>query len=380
MSITIQASPSGEVGVNDSLWHIASSTNSGSSNFKYVFDMYVNGVQLTRIKTFPDPTTLRGYLDASDIVRSQFTYEWLQWDEVANDNLILDSPNASGEISLTYQVRYGEEVSGVLTTNLASGNTTVYNFVDTAFKRRVSRLQGRLFSPLSDRDIQHVYIPLSGDLLIPYYGNTDISVEDDLGNSYPIIASATDTFNQLNISPKAINKTIGGTPRITAANKYYDVILEAAIIRVHFICDSRYTPYQLHFINHYGMWETATFELASKLTMDVEKQNYMRRPYTLGNSAANYFESGNLYRQSKLTHDSRRKYKYKLTMNAPTDKDYLWLEQLVASPKVVFAYDGYYYPVTLMANNYDFRQFMTDKLQPFEVEFELEYNPKGFAR
>lgn len=55
MAIVINSSPSGQPSVHDNLWHIVSSTNSGQVDFKYVFDIFVNGVQKIRVKQFLNP-------------------------------------------------------------------------------------------------------------------------------------------------------------------------------------------------------------------------------------------------------------------------------------------------------------------------------------
>ena len=131
--ITNLISPSGEPSIQDNLWHIASSDNSGSTDMKFVFDVYEGGEQLVRVKVFPDPTNGKGYFDASPIVRNEVSYEWFV-PEGGSPYLVM--PNDSGQIALTYQIRVGEEVSGTTTTNLASGNVKAFNFTPTLFKRR----------------------------------------------------------------------------------------------------------------------------------------------------------------------------------------------------------------------------------------------------
>ena len=75
MSITL-INPSGYPSAQDNLWSIAYSSNSGQVDFKYVFDVFVDGVQLVRTKVFPEPSNGRGYFDAMPIVKNEITYGW----------------------------------------------------------------------------------------------------------------------------------------------------------------------------------------------------------------------------------------------------------------------------------------------------------------
>ena len=120
MAITLISAPSGEPSVQDSLYHTVSSTNSVQPDFKYVFDIFVGGVQQVRVKQFPEPNTGRGYFDAGPIVRNGFTYAWFDPTN-GTDHVYLNQPSPSGEISQLYQIRVGEYFSGVTTVNMASG-------------------------------------------------------------------------------------------------------------------------------------------------------------------------------------------------------------------------------------------------------------------
>ena len=58
-------------------------------------------------------------------------------------------------------------------------------------------------------------------------------------------------------------------------------------------------------------------------------------------------------------------------MNAPSDAEWEWLAELVTSPKIFFEKDGYFYPVTIKSTNYEFKKYVNNRLQVFEVELEL---------
>ena len=76
MSISSLINPSGTPSIQDNLWSIAASTNSGQTDFKFVFDVFKGNTQLVRAKVYPDPTTGKGYFDAGPVVRNEVTYTW----------------------------------------------------------------------------------------------------------------------------------------------------------------------------------------------------------------------------------------------------------------------------------------------------------------
>jgi len=75
MAITIQSSPAPYSSMHDDLWFVSSSTNTGELAFKFVYDVYVNGSQVSRTKVYPSPSAEGSYgvFNASPMVRSYVT-------------------------------------------------------------------------------------------------------------------------------------------------------------------------------------------------------------------------------------------------------------------------------------------------------------------
>jgi len=153
--------------------------------------------------------------------------------------------------------------------------------------------------------------------------------------------------------------------------KYYDVWFNSLDkIRVYLECNPKYDAYNLHFINAWGMYDTARFDLVSKLTMDIERKTFMQRDYSFGAGGVSY-QTSNVYNESKVNYLNKKDFTQKLTMNAPSDAEWEWLAELVTSPKIFFEKAGYFYPVTIKATNYEFKKYVNNRLQVFEVELEL---------
>jgi hypothetical protein len=367
MAITNLVYPSGSPSVQDTLWHIFDS-NISSPDLKYVVDLYVGGAQQVRVKIYPEPVTGIGYFDAGPIIRNTMTYQWL----TPNTNVLMCEPNVSGQIAQTYQYRIGEEYSGVTYLNLASGNVTAYNYVAPTFERKVADLSAYNGKALSNRPNEinaalgdNIYIgakDVSG-LVVSTYNFSNVKIAD---TTYSL--GGTKAFAQLNVGSPALNNP---TAVITSSVKYYTITIGTSTYRVNLECNPKYTSYNLHFMNHLGMFDTAKFDLASRLTMEVQRKTFEKRDYTLGASSVSYFDANKKYVDNKVNFLNKKDHNYKLTMNAPTDSQFEWLAELIDSPQVFFELDGYFYPVLIKNTNFEYSKYVNNRLRVFEVDIDI---------
>jgi hypothetical protein len=369
MAITNIAYPSGSPSLQDTLWHIFDSSIT-STDLKYVMDLYVGGVQQVRVKIYPEPLSGIGYFDAGPIVRNTMTYQWL----TPKEELLVSLPNVSGQVAQTYQYRIGEETSGVTTLNLASGNVTAYNWTAPTFKRKVSDISVYNGKAFSNRP-STIELNLTDNL---YIGAKDVSgvtiatynANNTLITSTSLSLTSLRAFVQLNIGPNALNTTYGSS-LINSSVKYYLVTIGTSIFRVNVNCNPKYESYNLHFLNHLGVFDTAIFDLSSRLTMDVQRKGFEKRDYTYAATSVNYFDANKKYVDSKVNYLNIKDHSYKLTMNAPTDAEYEWLDELIDSPQVYFELDSYYYPVSIKNNNYEYSKYVNNRLRVFEVDIDI---------
>jgi hypothetical protein len=367
--ITQLAYPSGEPTVQDALWHVFNTNVTGQTDFKYVFDLYVGGVQQVRVKLFPDPINGKGYFDTAPIIRNTMSYNWL----TPTETFFVCEPNLNGDIAQTYNYRIGEEYGGVTYLNLVNGNVTAYNWNAPLFKRRQSDLTAKQNKFMSNRP-NTINASLGDNIFIGVYDNNfacDIKAynESNALVSWQSLTLSNTKFAQLNIGSKAINNYFSNT-NINSSIKYYDVISATDSVRIYLNCNGRYESHNLHFLNDWGMFDTAKFGLVSKLSMDIERKGFEKRDYSFGSNAVTYY-SNSKYNESKINYQNKKDFSYKLTMDAPTDAEYEWLAELVASPQIYFEKDGYYYPVTIKATNYEFSKYVNNRLRVFEVEIEM---------
>ena len=394
MSITL-INPSGYPSAQDNLWSIAYSSNSGQVDFKYVFDVFVDGVQLVRTKVFPEPSNGRGYFDAMPIVSNEITYGWFV-PRIENDYCtLLNSSDTLNE--KTYQIRVGEDYSGTTFLNLASGNVTAYNYSAPLFKRRQINIGQKLNNWLSNRPYNikakltdKILIPSSG-IITEYFNVSIYNQSNSFVGGYAVGFGALfqKKYNQWDIGADAINRvlqSVSSSVFITSSTKYYTVELtnlsttKTSLIRVDVDCNPNYTPINLHFINAFGMFDTARFNLASRLTMDVERKTFQQRDYTLNNTTVDYYDANKVYNESKINYGSKSNHSYKLTMDFPSDAEYIWLAELIVSPQIYAEIDGNYYPVTIKNTNYEYSTYTNNRLRALEIDIELNQTRYNFAR
>ncbi len=395
MAITVNSVPATYASMHDDLWFVASSTNSGTTNFKFVYDVYVNGSQVSRNKVFPAPSAegLYGVFNASPIVRSYVT----NYFEPSGNSVLVASNN---KIKVDYQVRIGEEVSGAVVANLASGSYAAYNYYAPLFSD--------IFS--ENGDVPLILSDYYDNLLIENYtddwlcdrDNTDIPIEygDQYFISFLKITSGTyklwvqtlteanavvDTasgnltmagqFNLFNFQAGAINNWAGRT-LITENTYAYNVYISvgAAITRVlrfRQVCNPKFRQYNLHFLNRLGGFDTMGFRLVNKRRSEFQRSSYRRNPYQLTGSQMKNIDAYNKYNETTFNFAVQHTDYYMLTSDWVNDQDYAWLAQLVASPLVYMEVQGAYFPVTIRNTNYQYKYKVADKLFNFDIEVEV---------
>jgi hypothetical protein len=70
----------------------------------------------------------------------------------------------------------------------------------------------------------------------------------------------------------------------------------------------------------------------------------------------------------------------KLTSDFLDDQDWEWLEDLIESPKIYMEEDGYFYPVTIKATNYEISKYINNRQRPLEIEIEFNSPRLSSAR
>lgn len=367
MAITIENSPNNyNCYVQDTMWHVVSSNHSSIPDFKYVFDVYVDGVQKIRVKQYPEPGTTFGYFDAGVIVRNSMEYNWF------DPSLITQDFDINKRFKIDYDVRYGEEYSGTTTLNLASGTTTAYNFRPDLFKRKATQIIGDFTDKFFSDRSKIFNIDFNNNFFIPsnstnakqysiYDQNNNLIVTHGCGDyQYEII-------NMIDIFTEALSSN-GKYVKLETRDTYLDVIDTMYFYNK---CNPKYETIPIHFVNRFGLWETLHFTLVSRLTMDVERKGFERRDFNINGANVEYFDANNVYAESKINYSNKMNWSYRLTADAMNDTDYQWASQLITSPQILMEIDDYFYPVTIKNTNYEYSKYVNNRQRALEIDFEM---------
>ena len=399
MAITIQSSPATYASMHDDLWFVASSTNVGETSFKFVYDVYVNGSQVSRTKVFPAPSAEGSYgiFNSSPMVRSYVT----NYFEPSGNSILVAS---NDKIKVDYTLQIGEEfVSGgnlVTTLNMASGALSAYNyypplFADIFFVNNDTPLvlsdyyENLLIENFTDdwlteRDNQQIGIEYGDNFYATYLkitAGTYSAWVDVVNEAGAVVDTASGNItlngqmNLFNCQAGHINSWAGRT-LITDASYGYHVYLKRGVAisrKLQFIqkCYPKFKQYNLHFLNRLGGWDTMKFALVNRRSTELQRASYRRNDWQLSGNRMTNIDSYNKYNETTLNYAIQHKDKFHLISDWVTYQDYEWLAQLVASTITYIEVQGAYFPVTIGINTYEYKVKNADKLYNFEIDIEV---------
>lgn len=392
MAITINSSPNTYQSFHEDLWFVVSSTNTGQTNFKYVFDVYINGTLVSRVKSFPQPSTGKGIFNAANIVRNY-------WSSYFKPSATAFSYVGS-DIRINYVVKYGEEYGGTLYTNLDETDTDAFNYYPNLLNG-VAAYDGNWFENnytyrlLTNRDQLNfttrrsngkcfvsllntsINTPLNWNLDVTRYGNLTPSTVTG-GN-----VSVTD-YAMMDLSPASINAYLGSS-FINSNTEYYLLeFYESAgsqfSARVNIICEPRYTTIPIHFLNSLGGYDTINFSLVNKESRSFERKSFEQIDWQLSGSTMGRVDNFGRFNGGSVQFATAQTITYKLTSDWLNLTEYNWIKELIGSPEVYMedTTNGYYIPVKVSTSSWTEKKRYADKV--YNLELDIEFGSKAYSQ
>jgi len=403
MAITIQSSPAPYSSMHDDLWYVSSSNlvnAAGVTAFKFVYDVYVNGSQVSRTKVYPSPSAEGSYgvFNASPMVRAYVT----NYFEPSGSSILVAS---NDKIKVNSTIQVGEEYASgggnlITYTNLASGALSAYNyypplFADILFVNSNTPLvlsdyyDNLLIENFTDdwiteRDTEDITIEYGDNFYATYFkvtAGTYFAWIDVINESGSVIDTASGgitlsgEMNLFNCQAGHIN-TFAGRTLITENSYGYNVYLKRGVaisrkLQFKQKCYPKYRQYNLHFLNRLGGWDTMKFALVNKRSTEVQRASYRRNDWQLTGNTMSNIDSYNKYNETTLNYAIQHKDKFHLISDWVSQQDYEWLGQLFASTITYMEVQGAYFPVTISSTNYEYKLESSDKLFNFEIDIEV---------
>ena len=373
MAITIASVPPSYSSAHDALWHVVTSNNATLTNFKYVFDILVNGSTVATTKVYPTDAGV-GIIDVAPFVRNYFSSGF-------NDDGAGFVRYADGFLHVDYQIRYGEEYDGTLESNLTSGNYKGWNFSLDPFRTPMTTYANKF---LTSRDRTQAEV-VSGETFLITYFNSDLASsltatiqnlnEDGTNNGS---ASTGSNFQPtavhgiiLDLSPTGVNAYLG-TTKVTASTYAYRVSIGSDSIVITQTCAPRFTPVQIIFQNQYGGYDQMSFRLLSRQSRNMERKTYTKGNYELSASNTMAFkDSSNIMFGGQRAFATSVDYSYSVISDYLSVQDYNLGAELLASNEVYFAFGGNYYPIVFTGTTWQEKNNNSDKMFNYELSFNL---------
>jgi len=370
MAAVISETPAAYSPAHEDLWFKFTSGNSGTTNFKFVVNVIVNGDTATTIKVFPDASGY-GFYNASPVVRSYFQ----NYFEPSGNSILAAS---SDKFKVSYVIQAGEEVSGVITTNQASGTYTAANYYRPLFSDWYAS-GSQTFSSyyaapltqyeddfLTEKDL-NFNASLSDKVFVSFFRkNTGTytaycDVVNEVGttlSSHNATISLNE-FNLLNIGTDAINTWAGSTLIGSSAYGYKFYINRSGHssrkIFVRLKCYPKFQPINLYFLNRLGGWDTMKFALVNRRISSFERNTFQKPQWQTLDGSKKITDAYNRLNETSINFSIQHTNKMSLISDWISEQDSYWGQQLVASPQIYMEMNGGYFPVTIDENQYDFK-------------------------
>lgn len=346
-------------------------------NYKFVGDVYIGGVLRARIKKVPDPSSGFGIFNVGAVVRSYLTstfdptFGQLRAQELGVNNF-----------NLSIQIKFGEEYGGTIYPDMTlSVAQTFYNahnghggaqnpllFFVTNAVASVRPLTGT--ARLADRINLIPYFPTSTAAI----NVTVTPVGGGIVYATTVTPTAALSMQILNLAPANLNALQANT--INAATTYYTVAIGAQTFRFDIICEAKYTPRMVHFLNRYGGFESKSFNKVSRYAVQVTKNDYGKLPYTVnGSGVVESSTTNKVYQEARPVYASHYIETKIYNTDLLTDDEFNWLADLVISPMVYNEEDNHdFIPIVVKNTNYDVIKEINEG-EPQNLTLTFEYGP-----
>lgn len=387
MALTLQHTPGTYYSAHgDLLFTILDAAKAGDPatypDYKYVCDIWVDGLQVARLKSAPDPSNLCGIFNIGNIVRS---YVASVFNPTASQ--LRAQQSGAGEFKVDVICRFGEEYGFTIYTNLLEDSTrTYFNHYNGRLLGQATNLSDFLNKALTARPTRTPVYRNSNFNFVPFIptdtDNVTLTIRayssgalmGTLTQAYA--PSAANVLQIYNVSPGAINAHTPGF--INSAIGYYTVefvtpnISDDSLYRFDIVCEAIHEVFTLHFLNRFGGFESRSFTKVSRKTVAIEKSDFGKLPYIMNSSGQiSYHNPNNVYNETRSIYASQYTEKMVLNTDILTDAEYQWLGDLVLSPLVYMEMNGYFIGVTIAETNYEYRKVINDELTNLVVNIEF---------
>lgn len=198
----------------------------------------------------------------------------------------------------------------------------------------------------------------------------EIVLTDDNSNSVTLLIGSGDTIalrlKYLNLAVRKVRE-YGLSP----TNEYYltaykDGIQYASKYTFEIVCEPKYQPMQLIYLNKMGIWDYFTFFKASTETLNTEKQHYFNTSLTLGDSSTEV--SYDREKGERRAYNANGYRKHVLNSGYVDEKEKQRIEQLLLSERVILDTGSSIYAVEVTTSSQALQKSVNRKVINYTIE------------
>jgi hypothetical protein len=218
-------------------------------------------------------------------------------------------------------------------------------------------------------------------------GDSDTFYDTDGIASTPPDPTSGDTQDLViyaGVGPANLDANVGLDASIQPINHsegdYYDVILyntggdEIARVRYTLICEPKYTPYQVSFINRYGVADFITFfkrsDESGAFTNDQYKKSIYQDGFTSASLQNGQYQSFNINSRNSIRLNT-----------GWVDENYdAVIEDILMSENVAILLDGNWVSANPQRGSVDYQKEVNQKVINYQLTFDIAFNERTLIR
>jgi len=240
---------------------------------------------------------------------------------------------------------------------------------------------GAINSTLTGFPIQNnLKIHSTGKLSIPLFttiADTLVITDSDSNTKTFTFTTNTNSRQQvriLNVSPdKFSGYGINTTGQFTLTYSLSSVVVHTAYLEI--LCEERYDPVQLIYINSMGMWDYMTFFKASSNTLEASRTMYKNNTLSYGDvSTAVSYSSEN---GQKIGYNSNGYMSHVLNTGYVDESEDVRIRELLLSDQVILYDQSNFIGVEIMSNSQLLQRGVNQKVMNYTISVKETGNVKN---
>ena len=223
----------------------------------------------------------------------------------------------------------------------------------------------------------------NGAALVEYYTGGVLVNTETQGMVIEYITADIDTYTAdtelLDADVSILTTAIGtGIAEYPAADKMIIIATDGSTttVNVNYICEPKYTPYKVTFLNKFGILQDLWFFKKRTDNLNVTKESYKRNTIDIGANEVSYSR----YKSTKELYNINSDRSFTMNTGFVIEDFNEVIRQLLMTENAWISENNEVYPIVPKTSSMDYKTQLNDKLINFTIEFDYAYNDTNNIR